>query len=40
MTSAMSTLTPSNTSDKSKALAQQFWQKYGTQMMATIGCGS
>ena len=40
MASATSTLASSSISDKAKALANQYWQEFGTQMMANIGCGS
>jgi hypothetical protein len=40
MTSATSTLTSNDASDKAKALAEQYWQDYGSQMMANIGCTS
>ncbi|HSZ08112.1 MAG TPA: hypothetical protein VK794_06235 [Steroidobacteraceae bacterium] len=36
--SATSILTSSSASDKAKALAEQYWQEYGAQMMANIGC--
>jgi hypothetical protein len=36
--SATSTLTSNDTSDKAKALANQYWRDYGSQMMASIGC--
>jgi hypothetical protein len=39
MASATSTLTSNSVSDKAKALANQYWQQYGAQMMANIGCG-
>ena len=38
MTSATSALTSNSISDKAKALADQYWRKYGAQMMANIGC--
>jgi hypothetical protein len=38
MASATSTLTSNDTSDKAKALAERYWQDYGSQMMANIGC--
>ena len=38
MASATSTLTSNDTSEKAKALAEQYWQEYGSQMMANIGC--
>ena len=38
MTSATSALTSDGTSDKARALAAQYWQNYGAQMMANIGC--
>jgi hypothetical protein len=40
MTSATSTLTSNGTSDNAKALAEQYWQDFGAQMMANIGCTS
>jgi hypothetical protein len=40
MGSATSTLASSSISDRAKALANQYWQEFGTQMMANIGCGS
>ena len=39
MASATSALTSNSVSDKAKALANQYWQQYGAQMMANIGCG-
>ena len=39
MASATSTLTSNSVSDKAKALANQYWQEFGAQMMANIGCG-
>jgi hypothetical protein len=38
MASATSTLTSNDTSDKARSLAEQYWQAYGAQMMASIGC--
>jgi hypothetical protein len=38
MASATSTLTSNDTSDKARSLAEQYWQEYGAQMMASIGC--
>jgi hypothetical protein len=40
MASATSTLTSNDTSDKARSLAEQYWQEYGAQMMASIGCTS
>jgi hypothetical protein len=40
LTSATSTLTSSDASDKAKALAERYWQEFGAQMMAKIGCSS
>jgi hypothetical protein len=40
MASATSVLTSNSVSDKAKALATQYWQQFGAQMMANIGCGS
>jgi hypothetical protein len=39
MASATSALTSNSVSDKAKALANQYWQQVGAQMMANIGCG-
>ena len=39
MASATSALTSNSVSDKAKALANQYWQQFGAQMMANIGCG-
>ena len=39
MASAASALTANSVSDKAKALANQYWQQFGAQMMANIGCG-
>ena len=39
MASTTSALTSNSVSDKAKALANQYWQQYGAQMMANIGCG-
>jgi TPR repeat protein len=38
VTAATNTLTSSRVSDKAKALADQYWQQYGAQMMSNIGC--
>jgi uncharacterized membrane protein len=38
MASATSTLTSNSISDKARSLAEQYWQDYGAQMMANIGC--
>jgi hypothetical protein len=38
MASATSTLKSNDTSDKARSLAEQYWQEYGAQMMASIGC--
>jgi hypothetical protein len=38
VTSATSALTSNGASDKAKALAELYWQEYGAQMMADIGC--
>jgi hypothetical protein len=38
MASATSTLTSNSISDKARSLAEQYWQEYGAQMMANIGC--
>jgi hypothetical protein len=38
MTSTSNTLSSNRVSDKVKALADQYWQQYGAQMMANIGC--
>jgi hypothetical protein len=38
MASATSTLTSNDTSDKARSLAEQYWQEFGAQMMASIGC--
>lgn len=38
MASATSTLMSNGVSDKAKALANQYWQAFGAQMMAHIGC--
>jgi hypothetical protein len=38
MASATSTLTSNDTSDKARSLAEHYWQEYGAQMMASIGC--
>ena len=40
LTSATSTLTSNDTSDKARSLAEQYWQEYGAQMMSNIGCSS
>ena len=40
MVSATSALTSNSVSDKAKTLANQYWQEFGAQMMAKIGCGS
>jgi hypothetical protein len=40
MASATSALTSNSVSDKAKVLANQYWQQFGAQMMANIGCGS
>jgi hypothetical protein len=39
MASATSALTSNSVSGKAKALANQYWQHYGAQMMANVGCG-
>jgi hypothetical protein len=39
MASATSALTSNSVSGKAKALANQYWQQYGAQMMANVGCG-
>jgi hypothetical protein len=40
LTSASNALTSNDTSDKARSLAEQYWQEYGAQMMASIGCAS
>jgi len=40
MTSATSSLTSNDTSDRAKSLAEQYWRAYGAQMMASVGCAS
>jgi len=40
MTSATSTLTSNDASDKARSLAEQYWRDYGAQMMSSIGCVS
>ena len=40
LTSATTTLTSNDTSDKARSLAEQYWQEYGAQMMSNIGCTS
>jgi hypothetical protein len=37
---ATNTLTSKKSFDKAKALADQYWQQYGSQIMSNIGCAS
>jgi hypothetical protein len=38
MTSVTNTLASKSVSGKARALAEQYWQAYGSQMMSNIGC--
>jgi hypothetical protein len=40
MKNISSTLNANNVSAEARALAEQYWQEYGTQMMSNIGCAS
>jgi len=36
--STLSTLNANNISSQARALAEQYWQEFGPQMLANIGC--
>jgi TPR repeat protein len=40
MKSTLSTLNANNITPQARALAEQYWQEYGAQMMSNIGCSS
>jgi hypothetical protein len=40
MQQTAATLSASNLSAGARALADQYWQQYGAQMMSNLGCGS
>jgi hypothetical protein len=40
MKSTLGTLNANNITAQARELAEQYWQEFGAQMMANIGCGS